>query len=325
MKNVLFHEEVLSSGGTTKAMFQYMMSEFFHYENNSFMIYRKIEDSHNKEHISRMVDLLSKYIPVVQYDDYSEIEKFIVHNKIGYHYNIKSGENYGFLSNKAKNLIHAVFPQNPNQKHGDVYAYVSNWLSKNCGGYPYVPHIIDEPEFDLSLSELTYYRTLYNIPDKDRVFGRIGSYNEFNIGFVQDTILKVLNSNENIWFLLCNTKPFGEHPRLIYVDPIFSEYGKNKFINSCDYMIHARERGETFGISVGEFAICEKPVLTYTDSREKSHIELLGDASVLYKNSEELENLLINFEKDKNIDYKRYTEFSYTEVMKKFNEVFLND
>jgi hypothetical protein len=40
-------------------------------------------------------------------------------------------------------------------------------------------------------------------------------------------------------------------------------------------MLHAREQGEMFGIAVGEFAVCGRPVLTYAQSPERAHIDML--------------------------------------------------
>ena len=42
-------------------------------------------------------------------------------------------------------------------------------------------------------------------------------------------------------------------------------------------MIHARQEGESFGIAVGEFSFCNKPVITYSQSPEKNHLVTLGD------------------------------------------------
>jgi len=56
-------------------------------------------------------------------------------------------------------------------------------------------------------------------------------------------------------------------------------------------MLHGRQRGETFGLSCLECASLGKPVLTYADSPERAHLEILGDAAVVYHNAEELKEL----------------------------------
>jgi hypothetical protein len=74
---------------------------------------------------------------------------------------------------------------------------------------------------------------------------------------------------------------------------------KRKFINTCDSLLHARERGETFGLTCGEFSICKKPVITYGCSREREHILILKDKAVIYNTPDELTTILQNFTKDK--------------------------
>jgi len=51
-------------------------------------------------------------------------------------------------------------------------------------------------------------------------------------------------------------------------------------------------RGETFGLSCLEFAMLGKPVLTYADSPERAHLEILGEAAVAYENAQHLRALL---------------------------------
>ena len=50
-----------------------------------------------------------------------------------------------------------------------------------------------------------------------------------------------------------------DHPRVLYVDTIYSEEDKDMFIRTCDAMIHARRRGESFGLSIAEFSITPFP------------------------------------------------------------------
>ena len=60
-------------------------------------------------------------------------------------------------------------------------------------------------------------------------------------------------------------------------------------------MIHARDTGETFGLAVGEFAVLGKPVITFSESRERAHLEMLGKQALLYRNVGELEGILREF------------------------------
>jgi CDP-glycerol glycerophosphotransferase (TagB/SpsB family) len=86
-------------------------------------------------------------------------------------------------------------------------------------------------------------------------------------------------------------------------------------------MIHARERGETFGLTIAEFSTLCKPIITYLDSPERNHINILGDNGIYYSDYQELYNILDNLIIFTDINcYKDYTP---EKVMNKFNEIFL--
>jgi hypothetical protein len=167
-------------------------------------------------------------------------------------------------------------------------------------------------------------REILNISKDAIVYGRYGSYNEFNIWFVNNSIKKILDKNKNVWFLFANTPKFYEHERIIYLDPIYDLDEKVKFINTCDAMIHARSRGETFGIACGEFSSLNKPVITYGASPEKAHIDMLGNKGLYYYSERDLDFLFNNFIKDETKDWDAYSfDYSPKIVMTKFKRVFI--
>ena len=90
-------------------------------------------------------------------------------------------------------------------------------------------------------------------------------------------------------------------------------------------MIHARTRGETFGLSVAEFSFHNKPVITYGQSPERNHLDLLNEYAIVYNNEDELIKILKNIptiiRKSKN--WKAYSEYTQEKVMKIFEKVFL--
>jgi hypothetical protein len=67
---------------------------------------------------------------------------------------------------------------------------------------------------------------------------------------------------------------------------------KRTFLNTCDAMIHGRQRGETLGMACLEFAMAGKPVLTYAGSPELAHLEILGEAAVVYRDAQDLREYL---------------------------------
>jgi hypothetical protein len=121
-----------------------------------------------------------------------------------------------------------------------------------------------------------------------------------------------------------NTNVFYEHKNIIYLPGNADMIYKRKFINTCDALIHARERGETFGLTCGEFSICKKPVITWGGSREREHLIILKDKAVIYNSKEELYNIFETFTKNKyDVNENGYMFYNPENVMKIFDKVCL--
>ena len=100
-----------------------------------------------------------------------------------------------------------------------------------------------------------------------------------------------------------------------------------EFINTCDALLHSRFEGESFGLTCGEFSLRNKPVITFFNSLERNHIEILNDKGIYYRNGQELLNILLSF-KDELLtlheDWNCYRKFSPENVMPIFRDKFLN-
>jgi hypothetical protein len=92
-----------------------------------------------------------------------------------------------------------------------------------------------------------------------------------------------------------NTEAFYKHPRIIYIPRNLDLDYKTKFINTCDVMIHARCIGETFGLSIAEFSLMNKPIIT-CKCGDLEHIEILGDKAIQYNSYAELMNIFTNIQ-----------------------------
>jgi hypothetical protein len=117
---------------------------------------------------------------------------------------------------------------------------------------------------------------------------------------------------------------FFIHKNIFYLNGTSDMNIKKKFINTSDALLHAREGGETFGLSCGEFAIELKPVITWNGSKERNHINVLGEKAILYNNITDLFNIIMNFNKTK-YDMTNNGFFNYLpeRVMNIFKCVFL--
>jgi hypothetical protein len=167
-------------------------------------------------------------------------------------------------------------------------------------------------------------RETLGIPEDAIVFGRYGGKESFDIKFVYDVIKNIISSRSNVYFLFMNTNIFYEHKNIIYLPGNADMIFKRKFINTCDALIHARERGETFGLTSGEFSICKKPVITWGGSNEREHLLILKEKAVIYNTPNDLYNILETFTKNKyDVSENGYMFYSPENVMKIFNEICL--
>ena len=76
-----------------------------------------------------------------------------------------------------------------------------------------------------------------------------------------------------------NVNKFTNNNKIIFLSGTFDQKKKAKFINTCDAMIHARSVGESFGSSCAEFAIKNKPILTYGFCRQRAHYKICTSKS----------------------------------------------
>lgn len=103
------------------------------------------------------------------------------------------------------------------------------------------------------------------------------------------------------------------------------EIQKRKFINTCDAMIHARSDGETFGLSVAEFAICEKPVITWKHGYDNAHLDILADKAIIYETKEQLYDILSTLNpKTYNMSNNGYMAYTPEKVMAIFNTLVID-
>ena len=235
-------------------------------------------------------------------------------------YQIKPGRDDGLVVPGVRNCIHAMFPAA--EFHGEVYAYVSAWLSREMTGRRdrFVPHLVPR------LVSSENLRVRLGIPAGARVFGRHGAVDTFNIPWVHRAVLRHARQHPGDHFVFLNTEPFSGAPpaNLHFLPATPDREEKARFLATCDAMLHARWHGETFGLAVGEFAALGKPVITFAGSRERAHLEMLGSRAVVYHTRTELEEVLASFRPHPapGTEYEKYADRAV--VMKMFQEVFLS-
>ncbi|MBI5170479.1 MAG: hypothetical protein HZA61_13410 [Candidatus Eisenbacteria bacterium] len=250
------------------------------------------------------------------------------------------------LSCRAPQLVHAVF--DVTRPHGHRFAAVSEWLAeqktaptpalrllgqqltarlerrtppKALWPVPWVPHIVEIAQHEDDL------RAELGIPADAVVFGRSGGEQTFDLPFVKQAVIDALARRDDAWFVFLLTPRFVDHPRVVHLegssDPVF----KRAFVNTADYMLHAREVGETFGLSVAEFSAAGRPVLTWSKSVERAHLRHLeGLEHHRYDDHAQVLELLLRLPRraPDPAAVEAWKRFSPEAVMPRFARVFLD-
>ena len=308
-KRIAFHDNYLSERGTTVALYDYAYYNRKILNNDSIILY-------NRSSSQEILDKFKEF-RVFKYNNWREVDDILKNNNVDILYSIKYGTNDNLLSKNCWNVVHSVF--DCGEPHGDVYAsispYVKNRDKNNC---PIVPHIVSLPDNNKNM------RLEFGIAEDAIVFGRHGGYYQFDIEYVINTVIDVASNNPNIYFIFMNTKKFSDLNNIIYLEKTVDLHRKVEFINTCDAMLWGRSDGETFGLSIAEFSIKNKPVIaTLIEDGDNAHHHLLGEYGIWY-NKDTLKDILVNFKKyNTRTDWNAYKEYSPEKVMSIFKNVFL--
>ena len=314
--NVVFLSNKLTLRGTEIAIYDYADYNEKILGNKSIIITRDYEKiKHEYDVDIQVYNKFKNRFNVFYYANQEDIDNIVSQNHVSHIFIEKAGNfDDGLISNRCKNIIHCVFTTS--QPHGQIYTPIGQTINNLQGtNFPVMPYMVTLPNCDENL------RTKLNIPPDAVVFGRYGGKESFDISFVYDVIKKILKVRNDFYFLFMNTNEFYQHKNIIYLPGNSDMIYKRKIINTCDALLHARNRGETFGLTCGEFSICEKPVITYGLSKENEHILILKDKAIIYNSPFDLYNILNTFTKNKydvsNNGYMFYTPENVMNIFKK--------
>lgn len=319
---IAFHSGYLGFRGTEVALQDYARGcrEILGHEPFFLLPWQEGVDSHP------VAMAMARTAPVRFYRDGAEREGILQEEKADFFYAIKNGWNDGVISRRVPTGVHAIFRES--EFHGDIYAYVSPWLARTMshGRTPNVPHMVrlPEPAGDL--------RAELGIPADAPVVGRHGGDDSFDIPWVQQAVVRAARKNRNLHFVFLNTRQFSgvaSLPNIHFLPPTGDAVRKRAFLETADIMLHARKRGETFGLACLEFASCGKEVLTFEGSPETAHLEILGDWAKRYRNPSELEEKLQEINRGHFCRQAigcdpRFFLYRPQPVMQKFQSVFLS-
>lgn len=300
--NVAFHSNSMLLRGSENALWDYANLNETVLGNNSTICHpAELENAENPT----FVKWKSRF-QLIPYRTKAELSSKLKERGVDILYQIKPGPFDGFFVPGVKNCIHSMFLSD--EFHGDAFAYVSRWASRVMTGKEesFVPHFVPKLESKMNL------RGKLGIPTMAKVFGRHGGADTFNIPFVRKAVLQHAQKNSDDHFVFLNTELIrgtGKLKNVHYLAPTIDPEEKAQFLGTCDAMLHARWHGETFGLAVGEFAVLGKPVITFGGSRERAHLDLLGNKALVYQNCGQLKKILSSFE-PRSATKTGYDEFS---------------
>ena len=314
---VAFHSRLLTERGSEGAMLDYARLNISTLGNESVICL----PDHSGLDGNPLLSSWRREFQVILYRNQHELGRILRKEGVEAVYMTKPGPWDGFLIPGVRNCVHAQFLCD--EFHGDAYACLSRWMSQvmTGGELAYVPFYVPRLKNDRDL------RAELRIPQEARVFGRHGGRDTFNIPFARRVVEQHARRNPTDHFLFLNTEPVRGTEKMAnvhYLPATVDPLEKGAFLATCDAMLHARWHGETFGLAVGEFAVLGKPVITFSGSRERAHLEMLGDRALTYDDREDLEKILKRFE-SRNPGKTEYDDYvDPRRVMGLFQKVFLS-
>lgn len=315
MTRIAFHSPQLDIRGSCVALYDYALYNETLLHNQSFIVVEQNEGTQ----LAALKKFTNRF-PVFFYNTKEELHKILLEQKTDVLYCIKYGTKNDIVFSDIKTVVHCVFDLS--EPHGDVYAAVSETLAKKYNQPLFVPHMVGlQPS-----ATNENMRQELGIPETAIVFGRHGGIDTFDLEFAYQAICNIVNDRDDIYFVFMNTPAFYRHPSIKYLDPTCDVNEKNRFICTCDAMIHAQSLGETFGLSIAEFSVNNKPIITYGGSVwNDNYKKILGDKAIYYETETELYNIFNHFDtsKYKGKDLNCYKEYSPKKVMEIFKKIFL--
>ena len=316
---IAFHSNQLGFRGTEVSLYNYALYNEQVLGNESVIITFEHANLEAKEKFSTRFETLV--------EPWSKYEEILKNKHVDYLYMQKAGWNDGYSLNNIPTLIHCVF--RGYQPHGYRHAFISDYLAEvenynpNLFSVPYLVNTLSKASFSL--------REELKIPNNHVVLGYHGGENQFSISYSKKAVERILCIREDMQFVFLNIKPWINHPKVHFLPGTYDMDRKAAFVEACDGMIHARADGETFGMSIAEFAVNNKPVITQGIAPDWAHIQMLGDTGIYYHSEKQLYCILKDYEriieeKRKEVgsfskNYLKYADPEY--VMNKFKFVYL--
>lgn len=303
-----------------------------------------------QNHIPSIDEMKKLGIEIELYKDFESLKSIANSYGISHSLFVHDGRYNNLWIPNTKHLVYAVF--NHFEPHGHVYAYVSQWLFKHAlrkkvGRSPnsilteqsetdspfsidkttkvtWVPHTVIPLEGDGK-----YFKSYFGIPDGFFLIGRIGGYTEFNDPLIHEGLMRLVESDDSIYVVLINTRPFYLHPRIKYIGFI-SENLKWDFYAACDLFLNGRLMGESFGFSIVEPLMLGKPIIAPSPIRnrkmDRHHAQILHKSKLLYTSVNHFIRTIQQIKKcgyEENVLKELVKDFTFDSVRNRFIHEFI--
>lgn len=292
-----FFDNGIGFRGTTRAIIEY--SKFFIECNDVFIFYLQDSPWNN---LSILPTIQGLGLNLIAISDRDQIKDYGV--DVLYHINGCCESELTWLLNLRIPFLHHQCGFNTTMRKNiasspvpHISAYVSHWQNHffSNSSSLVLPHIITQPS-KFEPSQIDAKKTL-NIPESAIVLGRHGGFDTWNLPWVSQAIVEIASRRRDLYFIFMNTPSFSNLENIIFLPPSTSNTEISTFLRASDAMLHARWEGETFGLSCAEFLIRNKPLMTWSGSRERNHIYLADSSCMLYNRPEDLCSLLLSIDK----------------------------
>jgi hypothetical protein len=297
---ILFHDNALNERGTTVSI------ENYAHLLSSFGWDVSIAYGSHAQNVPAVVERIGKSFDLYPYGEFKELEK--IQHQFDVAYFQKSGGRDGKVFRETKSIVHVVFQEY--DPHGDSYVYISDWLADQMKQYKLRPRTLmkgyqakkrdckNALEFD-SLPLLCDVGPIDRV--RDGSFGltedhfvilRYGGFDTFDVPWVQAELLRFIEEHSNAVALLVNTRPFCQHSRIRFLPPFTTAQERNHFLALSDACLHARIRGESFGMYVVEAMQAGRTLLSWAGGIDQNHVKLLNNTGALFSNPHQLREKL---------------------------------
>jgi hypothetical protein len=317
-----FHTKQLTDRGTEVALFDFALAAKDLFADDAVVFV----PAHSQKIVPEVKRRFEEHFELVLYTSPRSISCDAL-------YVIKRGHP-GRITESIPELNHAF--DYVSEPHGHRFAAMSEWLAGTATRLLRLPRgrVLNVPRLKkpdvvpliVTLPDVRDdFREELGIPDDAVVFGRHGGVGTFSIEFVKDAIRNALEERRDIWFVFTNVERFHEHERIVHLPHVAGRAGVRRFVNTCDYMIHAHAFGEGFGLAVAEFAFVGAPVMTFLGSPRMAHLDLLSDGLLLgYTDYEDVMRYLTTLERrEAPVESDVAVRYGVEQVMSRFREVFL--